>query len=493
MAVPKHPITQSWVKQTLIPFLLYAFASTLSYSADISGQVQSAVDFCLQKPDHPSDGDDLVFERIFMAIMHRYKNLEPDLEMVVDNIAPLARYLIRRAQLKGPYELLERTDIGSGAWVLYEQQRLERIILLEPEKAKDELHPPMRPPRVSQKPLLTNDDLDPRLVYAQPGHFAAANIPKQLTPAEDAYYRRQNHELEQYRLRRQQQQRPDPAAAENLSNSLYTLPKRNLPNVMATYNLSHQRTPAPTSLYTQQDAQRHGVTMPQTLPAPQDHPQSQALQLPKPPSMDSTLEQRLPTQLRPAHQSSAHQQPTLEQILHRLETYHHPTQSDQNPWHYPRTPTSLFPHPPPHTTSLSSHLTPLNHHSHKLPNPRPSSTSAHSRGTICSTAAQQRAREIAAKVSAYERDTMARDIMQRSRMAVQTPGPRSEVVARGELRADTGDSFVWPESGFACGEALGGSINESSGNGGVVAGSLPTLEEVYGQLVSQSALLRTDL
>lgn len=136
MAVPKHPIIQSWVKQTLIPFLLYAFASTLPYSADISGQVQSAVDFCLQKPDHPSDGDDLVFERIFMAIMHRYKNLEPDLEMVVDNIAPLARYLIRRAQLKGPYELLERTDIGSGAWVLYERRRLERI-MLEPEKAKD--------------------------------------------------------------------------------------------------------------------------------------------------------------------------------------------------------------------------------------------------------------------------------------------------------------------------------------------------------------------
>lgn len=83
-----------------------------------------------------SDGDDLVFERIFMAIMHRHKNLAPDLIMVVENLEPLAKYLIRRAQLKGPYELLGRSDVGSGAWVEYEWDRLSNL-LVESEDAED--------------------------------------------------------------------------------------------------------------------------------------------------------------------------------------------------------------------------------------------------------------------------------------------------------------------------------------------------------------------
>ena len=122
MAVQNYPIAHHWIQQTLVPFLLYAFASALPYSADVSEQVQRSIDFCLQKPDHPSDGDDLVFERIFMAIMHRHKKLAPDIEMIVDHLEPLARYLIRRAQLKGPYELLGRSDIGSGAWMEHERR-----------------------------------------------------------------------------------------------------------------------------------------------------------------------------------------------------------------------------------------------------------------------------------------------------------------------------------------------------------------------------------
>lgn len=56
--------------------------------------------------------------------------------MVVDNLEPLAKYLIRRAQLKGPYDLLGRTDIASGAWVEHERQRLADLVL-EPEEAKE--------------------------------------------------------------------------------------------------------------------------------------------------------------------------------------------------------------------------------------------------------------------------------------------------------------------------------------------------------------------
>lgn len=136
MAVPKHPIAHDWIKQTLVPFLFHAFTATLPHPADISEQIERSIDFCHRKPDHPSDGDDLVFERIFMAIMHRHKDSEPELEMVVDNLEPLAKYLIRRAQLKGPYDLLGRTDIASGAWVEHERQRLADLVL-EPEEAKE--------------------------------------------------------------------------------------------------------------------------------------------------------------------------------------------------------------------------------------------------------------------------------------------------------------------------------------------------------------------
>lgn len=135
MTAHKHPIAHHWIKHTLVPFLLYAFASTLPYPADISEQIQRSIDFCLAKPDYSSDGDDLVFERVFMAIMHRHRNLAPDLVMVVENLEPLAKYLIRRAQLKGPYELLGRSDVGSGAWVEYEWDRLSNIFV-EPEEAE---------------------------------------------------------------------------------------------------------------------------------------------------------------------------------------------------------------------------------------------------------------------------------------------------------------------------------------------------------------------
>jgi hypothetical protein len=80
---------------------------------------------CLQ--DFPTDGDDLLFERICLAIEFRYKNLAPELNIVIESLEPLARFLIRRAQLKGPYELLGRMNIASGAWQEHEAGRLKRL------------------------------------------------------------------------------------------------------------------------------------------------------------------------------------------------------------------------------------------------------------------------------------------------------------------------------------------------------------------------------
>ena len=278
MAVSKHHIAYYWIKQTLVPFLHYAFAATLPYPADISVQIQQAIDFCLHKPDHPSDGDDLVFERIFMAIMHRHKNLAPDLEVVVGNLEPLAKYLIRRAQLKGPYELLGRSDIGSGAWVEHERRRLSNLEL-EPEEADNggsyaqqqvkvwpdrlpELRPPARPPPTQTKLPPAECDIDPRLVYAQPGHFAATDLPAELTADEDSLYRCQNHELEQYHSRRPQQDIHSPTALIQVSNSPYMLPGTALVNAPITYSSSYRQQqqppqqPAPAPVYTQQVKQQ---------------------------------------------------------------------------------------------------------------------------------------------------------------------------------------------------------------------------------------------
>jgi hypothetical protein len=74
-----------------------------------------------------SDGDDLLFERICHGVQFQYKGFAPDLKMVTDNPEALARYLIRRAQVKGPYELGGRMNIASGALREYEAARLERL------------------------------------------------------------------------------------------------------------------------------------------------------------------------------------------------------------------------------------------------------------------------------------------------------------------------------------------------------------------------------
>ena len=62
-----------------------------------------------------------------MAIEFRRKDLAPDLSIVTEGLEPLAKFLIRRAQLKGTYELLGRMNIGSGAWREYEADRLDKL------------------------------------------------------------------------------------------------------------------------------------------------------------------------------------------------------------------------------------------------------------------------------------------------------------------------------------------------------------------------------
>ncbi|XPT04444.1 hypothetical protein M3J09_013522 [Ascochyta lentis] len=319
MSVPKHPIAHHWIKQTLVPFLLYAFASTLSYPADISSLIESAIHFCLWKPDYPSDGDDLVFERIFMAIMHRHKNLAPDLEMVVDHLEPLTKYLIRRAQLKGPYDLLERTDIGSDAWVAYERQRLDSL-MLQREDTKQ-----VRPPPAPAKPRPNEQDIDPRLLHAQPGHFTEAGTPILLTADEEKYYRRQNHKFEQFHLRREQQHLYNTSVLPqaNISTSTYTLPGRDVGNMSIAHGSSYQQPLAPTYSYTEQNVQQYGISQRHTGPTLGSHAQTHAANprarttLPNPFTHNADQHPTIPTTTQYPHSPHPHF-PSSQPLLHSL-------------------------------------------------------------------------------------------------------------------------------------------------------------------------------
>jgi hypothetical protein len=62
-----------------------------------------------------------------MSIEFRYKTTAPELWCLTENLENLARFLVRRAQVKGPYELLGRMNVGSGAWREYEKRRLEKL------------------------------------------------------------------------------------------------------------------------------------------------------------------------------------------------------------------------------------------------------------------------------------------------------------------------------------------------------------------------------
>jgi hypothetical protein len=50
--------------------------------------------------DFPTDGDDLVFERICQAIQFRYKNLAPDLSVVTDKYGEFGEILTPTCPIK---------------------------------------------------------------------------------------------------------------------------------------------------------------------------------------------------------------------------------------------------------------------------------------------------------------------------------------------------------------------------------------------------------
>ncbi|KAI4961998.1 hypothetical protein J4E86_001028, partial [Alternaria arbusti] len=127
MSAPILPVYPQWVAQTLTPYLRYAFKHLLRDDLDIEPYVQRAFETSSFQPKSSIDGDDLFFERVFFAIERRHQGLPAELNGLTDNLQPLARFLIRRAQLKGPYELLHRNAQPSESWKKYESVRLTQI------------------------------------------------------------------------------------------------------------------------------------------------------------------------------------------------------------------------------------------------------------------------------------------------------------------------------------------------------------------------------
>jgi hypothetical protein len=191
----------------------------------------------------PTDGDDLLFERIFLAIEHRLKGQPAERNVLTDNLEPLAKFLIRRAQLKGPYELLGRDPQPSEEWKQYEEERLARILadreeertrgvetqlsawfqrlgltstpaqqrLATPQHSISALRSTATAATVSFAPLPIRQHsrisprtspidhlLDPRLLYALPGQYISPNLPGTLTVAEDQHHRRKNLDFQQF-------------------------------------------------------------------------------------------------------------------------------------------------------------------------------------------------------------------------------------------------------------------------------------------------------
>jgi hypothetical protein len=71
--------------------------------------------------------EDLDFERVYFAIENRHRGLPAELNELTENLEPLARFLIQRAQLKGPYELMRRDAQPSETWKKYESIRLTQL------------------------------------------------------------------------------------------------------------------------------------------------------------------------------------------------------------------------------------------------------------------------------------------------------------------------------------------------------------------------------
>jgi hypothetical protein len=219
-----------WIEQTLTPYLRHAFSHAIPYGADIRPRVQHAIEFCAtqavgsllriskqERTNHlqprPEDGNDLLFERVCLAIEFRHKNLAPDSIILMQNLESLAKFLIRRAQLKGPYELLSRMNIGSGAWREYESARIEKLReaaeverkgeglmeILQVSSTDRATARPLLDPLTQHKAAPKENEIDPRLVSAQSGQYVSPSLSGTLSVIEDHYFRQQHRALDGYR------------------------------------------------------------------------------------------------------------------------------------------------------------------------------------------------------------------------------------------------------------------------------------------------------
>ncbi|CAN9205536.1 unnamed protein product [Alternaria alternata] len=167
-----------------MPYLRYAFQHVLHRNLDITPYIQRVLDSSTSKSGSYTDGDDLVFERVFFAIERRHQDLPAELNDFTENLECLALFLIRRAQEKGPYRLLGRDIPPSDAWKKYESERITQVAaknvkvmqnqnqpIVPKYSVPTDTGPPAPPaPNMARVPLLTNNCIDPRLLYAYPGH-----------------------------------------------------------------------------------------------------------------------------------------------------------------------------------------------------------------------------------------------------------------------------------------------------------------------------------
>ncbi|RYN90925.1 hypothetical protein AA0119_g10943 [Alternaria tenuissima] len=201
MSAPTLPVDLQWVAHTLMPYLRYAFQHVLHRNLDITPYIQRVLDSSTSKSGSYTDGDDLVFERVFFAIERRHQDLPTELNDFTENLDCLALFLIRRAQEKGPYRLLGRDIPPSDAWKKYESERIAQVaaknVKVPTYSVPTDTGPPAPPaPNMARVPLLTHNCIDPRLLYAYPGQFTSPELSGTLTLTDLQYYLHRNEEIE---------------------------------------------------------------------------------------------------------------------------------------------------------------------------------------------------------------------------------------------------------------------------------------------------------
>jgi hypothetical protein len=60
---------------------------------------------------------------MFMSVMNRHNTRDTEIAPYTERVTPLVRYLVRRAMIKGPYELMDRKWTGTEKWVKEMKER----------------------------------------------------------------------------------------------------------------------------------------------------------------------------------------------------------------------------------------------------------------------------------------------------------------------------------------------------------------------------------